>query len=215
MAGRALFDNVGRQAEESLKLLESLGRYTRFVNLSKIILVGLILLLLGSAVVLPIVKGDAAGIRLIISNTQEVPDSTPVMKNPRFQGTDDKNQPYMVTADSAIQQDKDVVVLKNVKADMTFNDETWMMLRADQGALTLSEKQLVLIGNIRIFHDGGYEMETERMNVDMAQSMAYGDMPLHGQGEIGTIRADRFKAFDRGDRLLFEGNVSLTIAQGK
>src|SRR3546814_1694721 len=50
-----------------------------------------------------------------------------VMKNPRYRGVDANNQPYVVTADRAIQdpQDEPLVTKDNVHAELSMNDGDW------------------------------------------------------------------------------------------
>ena len=199
---------------DPLHLFRRLGRHTRFVNISKIALILTTLGLLGIAIIWPLMETDQAGVRInMITVTDEKDQEMPVMKNPRFQGTDNKNQPYLVTADKAVQQDKDHVRLLKVSADMSFEDSSWMLVSANEGILTLSEKDLLLLGKVELFHDGGYEMQTERIRVDIAGGHAYGDHPLRGRGPMGLIEARQFEIFDRGERLVFHGPVRVVIQQ--
>lgn len=209
MARARRFSTAGLQ--DRLHLLEGLGRYTRFVRLSKITLLFLIIGMLGMVVALPVINKDTSGVRIALSSNQESPESVPMMKNPRFQGMDSQNQPYTVTADSALQQDLDTVLLKKVQADVTFKDKTWISIDADQGILKLSEENLVLIGNVNVFYEEGYEMHTESVSFELAEGLAYSDTPLEGQGKMGYIKAAGFTAHDRGARLEFKGPVKLVL----
>ena len=149
-----------------MNLTQDLSIIELVVNAS--LVVKLIMALLATMVILPLIRGDSSGVRIALTGAQEVPDARPVMKNPRFQGADSKMQPYMVTAKSAIQQDADTIVLNTVQADLTLKDNTWLAVKAEQGTLKLSRQVLYLVGNVDVFHDGGYEMHTERAFVDMA-----------------------------------------------
>lgn len=213
MARPRRFSTVGLQ--DRLHLLESLGRYTRFVRLSKITLLFLIIGMLGMVVALPIINKDTSGVRIALSPDQESPESVPMMKNPRFQGMDSQMQPYTVTADSALQQDLDTVLLKKVQADVTFKDKTWISIDSEQGILKLSEENLVLIGNVNVFYEAGYEMHTESVSFELAEGLAYSDTPLEGQGKMGYIKAAGFTAYDRGQRLEFKGPVKLVLYPGE
>ncbi len=193
------------------QLLERLGRYTRFVRLSKLLLSLAILLLLGTVIVLPLLKGDKAGMRLVFAGSEEAPATSPVMSKPRYQGTDSKMQPYMVTADQAIQQDENTVILQNVEADMTLGDASWLVVHAAQGTIDMATEGLLLNGKVQLYHDGGYEVTTERVSVDMRGGMARVDMELEAHGPIGYIHAKGLTVYDRGERFVFDGPVSLII----
>ncbi len=199
---------------DRIRLLETLGRYSRFVNVSKTLLVLMTLLLIGTVVVMPLMRGDSGGLRIAFTATEETPQQEPVMKNPRFQGTDHKDQPYLVTAESAIQRDKNTIDLNKVSADMTLKDEAWLLVTARKGTLALGDKELWLEGNVTLFHDQGYEMKTSRVLVDLAKSEARGDTPLNGQAAMGHIEAGSFTVFDRGRHLVFHGPVKLVIQPG-
>ncbi len=207
------FSEVADEVDR-LKLLETLGRYSRFVSVSKMLLVALTLLLLATVVVLPLMRGDASGMRIAFTATEETEASKPVMINPRFQGEDNKGQPYLVTAEAAVQPDKNTIDLSAVSADMTFKDQSWMLVNAKRGRLNLDAEELQLDGDIKLFHDGGYEMSTERVLIDLGKSQARGDTPLQGQSAMGSITAGSFSAFDRGSQLVFHGPVKVVIIPG-
>jgi len=137
------------------RLLETLTRYSRFVSVSKALLILMTMILVGTVVILPLMRGDAGGMRIVFTATEDSPEEEPVMKNPRFQGTDYKNQPFMVTAESAIQRDKNTIDLTDVSADMTMKDESWLMVTANKGTLALGDKELWLEGKVRCH--GGLE----------------------------------------------------------
>lgn len=196
---------------DRLRLLETLTRYSRFVSVSKVLLMVMTLLLVGTVVVLPLIRGDAGGMRIVFTATEESAEQEPVMKSPRFQGTDNKNQPFMVTATIARQRDKNTIDLETVSADMTLKDASWLLVTANKGTLALGDKELWLEGNVTLFHDAGYEMKTPRVLVDLAKSEARGDAEIEGQSEMGHVRAGSFTVFDRGRHLVFHGPVKVVI----
>ncbi len=200
---------------DRLRLLETLTRYSRFVSVSKVMLIVTTLVLVGTVVVLPLMRGDAGGMRIVFTATDEATEEEPVMKNPRFQGTDNKNQPFMVTAATATQRDKNTIDLTQVSADMTMKDQSWLLVTAKKGSLALGDKELWLEGNVTLFHDKGYEMKTPRVLVDLAKSEARGDTEIAGQADMGHITAGSFTVFDRGRHMVFHGPVKVVIEPGK
>lgn len=199
---------------DRLRLLETLTRYSRFVSVSKMLLMLMTAVLVGTVVVLPLMRGDAGGMRIVFTATEESPEEEPVMKNPRFQGTDHKNQPFLVTAKQAVQRDKSTIDLTSVSADMTLKGESWLLVTAKKGTLALGEKELWLEGDVTLFHDAGYEMQTERVLVDLGKSEARGDTAIHGQSAMGRLDAGSFTVFDRGKHLVFHGPVKIVIQPG-
>ena len=151
------------------------------------------------------------GARLVFSKMKDVGNIQNIMKNPHYHGLDKDNLPYSVIATQAIQQDATTVLLENIKADMSTKNGKWLALHAGAGELKTSAKTLMLTKNVDMFYDGGYEFRTESAFVDINKGSASGDRPITGQGPMGTLKANRFSVFNRGDVILFEGAVKVVI----
>lgn len=190
---------------------KQMAKYTRFVIFGR----GFLWLMIAAVVALIVYTASdnrtADGARLVFSKIKEMGDIQNVMKNPYYHGLDKNNLPYTVTATQAIQQDADTVLLENIKADMGTKDGKWLALHAGAGELKNSAKTLMLTKNVDMFYDGGYEFRSERAFVDINKGSASGDVPVTGQGPMGTLRADRFSAWNRGEVILFEGAVKVVI----
>lgn len=156
-------------------------------------------------------KNGGDGARLVFSTTKQEPNQQNVMLSPRYQGLDERNQPFVVVADKAIQEDKKTVLLFNIKADMNQNDGKWLALDSKEGKMNLDEKLMYLHGGVQLFYDGGYEMRTDHANVDIQKGSARGDGPVEGQGPIGTLQANSFSVHDRGKVIEFNGSVRMTL----
>lgn len=135
------------------------------------------------------------------------------MLNARFVGVDEEQRPYVVTATTATQASTTAreVELQEPKADMVMNDGAWVALSSSQGVYHRDRRTLDLAGQVSIFHDSGAEFHTTRALVDLAASTAAGDEPVEGQGPAGTIKAEGFRIFDRGARLLFTGKAQVIL----
>ncbi len=151
------------------------------------------------------------GARLVFSQMKAVGNIQNVMTNPYYHGLDKDNLPYSVLATQATQQDADTVLLENIKADMSTKNGQWLALHAGAGELKTSAKTLMLTKNVDMFYDGGYEFRSERAFVDINKGSASGDMPITGQGPMGTLRANRFSVLNRGEVIIFEGAVKVVI----
>jgi lipopolysaccharide export system protein LptC len=135
------------------------------------------------------------------------------MINPRYVGTDSQNQPYMVTADQALQVsgDSNVTELVKPKGDITLTDGTWLSLTADTGTYRKKEQLLDLEGQVNLFHDGGYEILTARAHVDLVKNKAEGNDPVTGQGPDTELSGEGFRVYDRGQRVIVTGQSRLLI----
>ncbi len=170
-------------------------------------IVGVIALLVYTAVD----NSASDGARLVFSKMKEVGNIQNVMKNPYYHGLDKDNLPYSVLATQAIQQDADTVLLENIKADMSTKNGKWLAVHAGAGELKTSAKTLMLTKNVDMFYDGGYEFRSEHTFVDINKGSASGDMPITGQGPMGTLKANRFSVLNRGEVIIFEGAVKVVI----
>lgn len=140
------------------------------------------------------------------------------MLKPRLTGTDDQGDPYLVTADEAVQDKSDAkrATLRNVQGDVTLKDGTWISTIAPRGVLDAKARRLALQGPIAVYSDSGYEMHTASANVDMHNAMIFGNDGVNGQGPFGIFRADRFKLDRRSRQVFLYGNVRMNIdAHGK
>ena len=142
---------------------DSLKFYTRFVHASKVALSFLILFVLVFMVAIPLIVTQKSGERLAFTSIEEKEDSPPLMLSPRYQGIDDKNQAYTVTAQTALQTADSTVTLDRVKADLMSQDGTWMKLWADQGLMNTSQQSLLLQGDVQLYHANDTQIHTEQV----------------------------------------------------
>ena len=135
------------------------------------------------------------------------------MINAHFDGVDEQDQPFTLTADVATQsQDSEnIIELELPKADMTMSDGTWLALTARSGEFDREARVLNLSGAVSLFHDQGFEMLTNTAQIDLARSIAEGDQPVEGHGAAGSIQAEGFRILDRGRRIIFTGRSHLTL----
>ncbi len=133
--------------------------------------------------------------------------------NPRFESTDEKKQPYTITARRAIQgeSNEDLIILEKPVADMILNNGSWVAIEADKGAYRQDVQRLLLQGNVRLFHDRGYQMETARLHVNLDENYAWSEMDIYGQGPAGTLEAKGLKANNKTGHLIFMGPARLVL----
>jgi lipopolysaccharide export system protein LptC len=122
------------------------------------------------------------------------------MSNPRFEGIDDRDRPFTVTADEAsqVKDDTDIVELKRPQADMTMEDGTWLALSADTGRYLREAQQLSLEGSVSLFQDRGYELHTDRVSIDFNAGTAESSSRVFGQGPVGELSGSGLKLSEKG-----------------
>lgn len=192
-------------------LLASMAKYTKFVLFSKMFLATLSLLMIVTIIILPVINSDEEGLRIAFSTVKDKVDSLPMMTKPSFQGVDENNQPYLVTADSALQHDERTIILDKVQADIMTENQTWLSVKATKGTIDTVGKTMNLTGKVTLMQQDGYEFQTNAVDVDMNKHTAQGTRGIVGFGPAGDIRADRFSWSHDEKIMRFEGNVQMRL----
>lgn len=191
-----------------------LGRsYSRFVALMRFILPVIALTLVGAIVIWPQSQDRPEGFRLSISEVQTLEQGGQRLVNARYTGIDVRNQPYVVTAETAaqIENQNAMVALARPQADITLDNGTWVALSAASGTFQREAQILVFSGGVNLFHDAGYEFRTPSALIDLGKGTAFGDETIEGQGPFGSLHAEGFQILERGQRILFTGKSQLVI----
>ena len=135
------------------------------------------------------------------------------MQNPHYEGIDEKNRPYSLTAKLATQVDKkgDVMALTAPEADMTMENGVWLTVSSETGLYQRAKQYLDLNGPVNIFHDQGYEMHTRDLHVDFTANKATGHQAVQGQGPAGDLTAQGIEVVDGGKRIFLLGRSHMTL----
>lgn len=210
----AVIDPVGRTGRPRAGTVLR-PRYSRFVNLMKVVLPAGAAALLGLLVVWPRLvphrERDAVG----FSQREARIDDLSV-RNPRYFGTDEKNLPYTLTADVATQLDPGnmVVTLEKPVADLVRADGAGIIINSDIGFYRQHDDTLDLLGHVDMYRDDGYELHTASARVLVASGNASGDQPVQGQGPAGTLSGEGFTMRDRGRTIVFTGKSKAVLTVG-
>lgn len=193
-------------------------RYTRFVAVMRRLLPTAAIAVLGVVLAYALYPRDKERMSLSYEQAQGVAGDLSMTK-PRLSGTDVKGNPYVITADFAVQTEKNArkVLLTNVDADMQFDGKRWANAKSGKGFVDMDAKKLDLSQNISLYTDDGYEFHTPSANVDLDRNIATGNERVRGQGPMGSFAADSF-VFDRANRhVTLKGRVQTVLypKQGK
>lgn len=194
--------------------------YSRFVGMMKVLLPVGAFILVAMVIAWPYLQPTGGSFRIGFSSLVATQAERPNIVNPRLIGTDEKNQPFSVTADLAkdfyLRQDfwgetSTPVELEMPKADITLKDGSWLVLTANSGLLTPKTKMLELSGAVNLFHDSGYELRTTHAMIDLQKGAAVSDQPVAGQGPFGNINAEGLRLTDKGKDIVFTGKAKLVL----
>lgn len=191
--------------------LESI-KYSRFVGVMKRALPIAASVLIAIVLIYAFMPRQQDRVTMVYQRLGRIENDLAMMK-PRLTGTDDKGNPFVITADHAVQDAHNPhrARLVNIEADMTLNRSQWVNAMATKGAFDMDAGALNLTDGISIFSDSGYELHTSRGHVDLQHGMFIGPDSVRGQGPLGNFRADRFE-IDHGKRMIYlNGNVLMIL----
>lgn len=199
--------------EPSRRRVKASPGYSRFVGMMKLLLPLLGLGLVITLVVWPNEFQKATGFHLAYVSSASDGSVDLTMLRPRYLGTDARNQPFVVTANSATQDPKDqrLITLIKLQADMSMADGRWFTVMADSGVYHQQKRFLRLEGGVNMFSDQGYEFNAQSAEINLKLGKGVSSLPVSGQGPFGTIRADRLVIDKFGQNLLFLGKVKMHI----
>ncbi len=167
----------------------------------------------GAMVVVSFFNPFATKLGSLAFNALSVEGTKVVMERPKLAGFRSDGQPYLLTAERAIQDIKQptVVQLRKVDGEIGAANGEPTHLSADAGVYDNLAEQMELSGNVRI-KNGRFTVLLQSAKFDF-KSGAYGsDDRVEVQGGDGTtIFADRGSALNHGQELTFEGHVRTNI----
>lgn len=189
------------------------AKYSRFVRSLRLILP------LACVIIIAIVFawGDLGKDNTVSVQVEERPRNQTIGKNellePRFESKDTKEQPYTITATRAIQGhgEEGLLVLEQPLADIYLKSNTWIAIKADEGAYREDLQRLVLNGNVHMFHDEGYQFQSSNLHLDLKKNQAWTKTNIDVQGPIGRLEAQGLNAIGNEDRLVFLGPAKMTL----
>lgn len=187
-------------------------RYSRFVTLMKKVLAAGAFLIIFAVLAFFFIERQPRGLQLAYEKLGRVQNDLTMMK-PRLTGADAKGNPFVITAERAVQDVHDArkATLSNMEADLALDGGDWLNARARHGKVDMDTGQLELDGGIDVYSGKGYELHSASASANLKQSVIHGHEPVTGQGPSGTLRADGFHA-DRATNLLtLTGHVQMTV----
>lgn len=191
--------------------------YSVFVGMAKVVLPIVALIVVGLIIAWPHVKDATGTFNLGFSAVTLEDGEEPSMVNVRYVGSDQDQQAYSITADMArnIDASAQSVELDGPKADITLEDQSWLVLTANHGTFHRLQKTLELIGSVNLYHDSGYEMRTGRATVNLELGSAVSEQPVEAQGPFGQLLAQGLRLDNKGEVVHFTGKSHLVIYPGQ
>ena len=133
----------------------------------------------------------------------------------RYTGTDDKGQPFTMTANRAVQPSSDtpLVDIRGMFARLNLARGP-VVIAANQGQYNVDTQRVTIDGPVKVAGTDGFHLNTSDVTVDLKARQLASQGPAAGTMRLGQFRANRIRA-DLGERkVVLDGGVRLKIVQG-
>jgi lipopolysaccharide export system protein LptC len=133
----------------------------------------------------------------------------------RYTGTDNKGQPFVMTANHAVQRSSDtpIVDVQGLFARLT-QEQGPMLITADQGRYNLDTQKVSVIGPVKIVGTDGFTLDTSDVTLDLKTRQLASNGPAEGAMRLGRFRADHIRADLGSHTVVLDGGARLKITQG-
>ena len=130
--------------------------------------------------------------------------------NPTFYGRNEKGELYIMSAKEAVRAGDDPDRIALVEPDLKqypVGAPEPMTTHARHGLYHEQKKQLDLSGQVVATDGRGYTFQSEFAHVDMPKNSAVGDTHVYSFGPSGSISADAYRVYDKGQHAIFTGHT--------
>ena len=202
--GHPLRDWTERTRSTALQAL----RYSRFVGVMKRALPIAAAAILAAVIAYSVVPRHTDRYSLATQRIGKLRNDL-AMSKPRLTGTDARGNPFVITAEAAIQDpaNRRRATLKQVQADVQLQGERWINASADTGLFDMDAGTLKLSGGIALYTDSGYELHTQSADADLKNNIFQGHERVAGHGPLGALSADRFRVDRLKKHMTLNGHV--------
>ncbi len=190
--------------------------YTKFVRAMRFILP-----LAAIALTTIIVLWDEMGAQVGKVDQQkfmpEVEEARGELLNPQFDSTDSEGRPYTVKAHRAVQDQGNPQIMNMEQPDayIRLGDSEHMSGKSQSGIYEQEAGKLLLNGAVILNHSSGYVLQSDELRVDLKTGQAFSDLPVHVEGEMGTIDASGLEADNNNGLVTFKGPATLILTQAE
>ena len=149
-----------------------------------------------------------------LAQTTQTPQTNNTATRPEYKGSDEKNQPYTITADQGIETSLEEIDLTHPKMVMNLKSGEVVTLTSTSGKLNKTTNEMHLVGKVTLTHSQGYTLETDQAWINCNEGSAHSDSPIWGNGPAGAIQAKGFRLTERGNKVTFIGGTQLLLMSG-
>ncbi len=209
------YQRLGRLTVDENRRTTVNRRYTGFVRSLRFILP-----LIALVMTVIVLTWDEAGRRVAPLSKEEAAPVAANIQNellkPVYNSVDEKNQPFTVTADRAVQgrENPDIVELEKPVAELQQTDGSKIAGEAASGLYEQKSQKLNLEGDVHLKHSNGFTLTTQELRIDMAAQKAYSGRDVRVEGPEGSIDATGLEGDTTTGSMIFTGPAKVTLQGG-
>ncbi len=208
-----------RLSQRDRKNNDSIHVYSKFVRVMRLALpIGalaiILVLYLGSGIEEEVIKPMEEITKAPSLNRRSIAKNE--LLNPKFESMSAQDLPYRITADRAVQgeKNKNLIMLERPVGKITMQDGMYVMLKSDAGAYRQDTGRFFLEGNVHLEHDGGFSLQMKEAHIDLKQGYAWSEKSVNGDGPDMEIAAHGVRANNNSGTVVFAGPATLTLNNG-
>lgn len=191
--------------------IQALKGRSRMIGRLKYTLPGIALMALLALIGWPQIQKWMHGHKPTLAQTTPLPQTSITATRPEYKSTDNKNQPYTITADHGVETSFEKIQLTSPKMIMTLKSGGIVTLTATSGDFNKATNKMHLVGNVILTHSQGYNLHTSQAWIDCNEGDAFSTTPILGDGPAGTIEANGFRLTEKGAKISLIGKAKLYL----
>ena len=135
------------------------------------------------------------------------------IENAKLMGSDEKNRPYMITAESALKDSikKNIMTLYSVEADISLEKGKWILLKTELASYNHDKKTLSSQDLVKIYYNNGTSLESANIYYDISSGLIKGNNGITMFGKWGVIESGSFSFNINSQKLKFFNNPFMKI----
>jgi len=189
------------------------GGHDRFVSIMRLTLPVVIGALAAFLAVAPLTMGRDISFVLSKHSVDIAPERMRVTRAV-YKGRDDRNQPFRLIADSAVQQTSQtpIVHLQKLNAAIQLQGGPATIV-SDRGRYDMDTSRIALDGPVKMDDATGYHLTTNDLLLDMKTKLAQSRGAVQGTMPLGNYSADQLRANLNTHTVELVGRARLHIVQ--
>lgn len=203
-----------REREVKRHWAEPGSRHDALVRAAKVGLPSAVGVLVAFLLMTPLAKDTEVSFVLDKNQVDTAPERMRI-ESARYTGKDDKGQPFVISANQAIQQSSDepIVNIRGMLARLGLAKGP-AEIRAIRGRYNIDQQKVAVVGPVRVSGPEGEQLLTRDVNIDLKSRTVASRGPAVARTPVGQFEAGRLQA-DLGERVVAaNGGVSGRVELG-